>query len=278
MIQTTDQPRGSAEFSESLLAPIMPNDQMSFEELSSAYNFRNVSERRRVFSNLIVADLKQRQTPTVLDIGCGAGMARESDWQWAIKPHVSRYVGLEPDPNMVPDEGLFDETQNALMEDANLEPNSIDIAYSWMVMEHVAEPESFCKTLYDALKPGGTYYFSTPNIRHYFTFTAQFLKQLKIDEAVLSVIRKQDDLDEYHYPVQYKFNSEPQIAKIADAVGFEAPQFAYVEVEGPINYFPGPTKPLFHLLAWKRSKFQVPDRLLTMMGKITKPLNNNTST
>ena len=272
MIQTTDQPRGSAEFSESLLAPVMPNDQMAFDELSNAYNFRNVSERRRVFSNLIVADLKQRQTPTVLDIGCGAGMARESDWQWAIKPHVSRYVGLEPDPNMVPDEGLFDETQNALMEDANLEPNSIDIAYSWMVMEHVAEPESFCKTLYDALKPGGTYYFSTPNIRHYFTFTAQFLKNLKIDEAVLSVIRKQDDLDEYHYPVQYKFNSESQIAKIADAVGFEAPQFAYVEVEGPINYFPGPTKPLFHLLAWKRSKFQVADRLLTMMGKITKPL------
>lgn len=274
MIQTTDLPRGSAEFSDGLLAPIMPNDQMSFDELSSAYNFRNVSERRRVFANLIVADLKQRQNPTVLDIGCGAGMARESDWQWAIKPHVNRYVGLEPDPNMVPDEGLFDETQNALMEDAKLEPNSVDIAYSWMVMEHVAEPESFCKTLYDALKPGGTYYFSTPNIRHYFTFTAQFLKQLKIDEAVLSMIRKEDDLEEYHYPVQYKFNSEPQIAKIASAVGFEAPQFAYVEVEGPINYFPGPTKALFHLLAWKRTKLRTPDRLLTMMGKITKPLNN----
>lgn len=271
MIQTTNDQRGSVEFSERLLAPVMSHDQLSFQELRDAYNFRNVSERRRVFSNLIVSDLKQRDAPTVLDIGCGAGMARDSDWQWAIKPHVHQYWGLEPDPNMVPDEGLFDKTQNALMEDAALKPESIDVAYSWMVMEHVAHPESFCRTLYDALKPGGSYYFSTPNIRHYFTFTARFLKQLRIDEAVLSVIRKQEQLDEYHYPVQYKFNSESQISKIAEKVGFQAPLFAYVEVEGPINYFPGPTKPLFHLLAWKRATFPVADRLLTMIVKMTKP-------
>lgn len=271
MIQSTSNQRGSADFSQGLLASVLPNDQLPFSDLQRGYNFRNVSERRRVFSNLIVEDLQARYKSTVLDIGCGRGMARDSDWQWAIKPHVENYWGLEPDPNVIPEEGLFDQTQNTLMENATLPPNSIDVAYSWMVMEHVAQPNAFCETLFDTLKPGGTYYFATPNIRHYFTFTARFLKQLKVDEAVLGFLRKQEQLDEYHYPVQYKFNSETQIAKVAQSVGFSPPQFAYVEVEGPIQYFPGPTKSIFHLLAWKRSKFKIANRLLTMIGKLTKP-------
>lgn len=268
-IDTSDM--GSATFSREQLAAQKPNDNLSFGELQEAYNFRNVSDRRRVFANLIVKDLESRTDPVVLDIGCGCGMARENTWQWAIKPHVSEYWGIEPDPGVKPAEGLFDHTQNALMEDADLPDNSIDLAYSWMVMEHVADPEAFCKRLYRALKPGGTYFFSTPNINHYFTFVARFLKQLRIDETVLSMIRKQDDLDEYHYPVQYKFNSQHAVADVATKVGFEKPEFVYVEVDGPRNYFPGPTKPLFHALAWKRTKIRRPEVLLTMLGRITKP-------
>ena len=262
---------GSMEYSQELLASQASNDALDFSELRAAYNFRNVSDRRRVFVRQIVDDLAGRSSPTVLDIGCGCGMARENSWQWAIKPYAGVYQGVEPDPNTNPADGLFDHAQHALLEDAELTDESVDVAYSWMVMEHVENPEQFCRRLYRALKPGGTYYFSTPNIRHYFTFTAQFLKRLKADELILSMIRKEEDLDEYHYPVQYKFNSESQVSNIAELSGFGAPEFAYVEVEGPINYFPGPTKLLFHALAYKRKVLKQPKSLLTMFGKLTKP-------
>ena len=262
---------GSPDFSRQQLSPLQPNDDLSFGELQQSYNFRNVSDRRRVFSNLIVNELKSKQNPVVLDIGCGCGMARENTWQWAIKPHVGEYWGIEPDPGVKPAEGLFDHTQNALMETADLPDNSVDLAYSWMVMEHVADPEAFCGRLYKALKPGGSYFFSTPNIKHYFTFVARFLKQLRIDETVLGMIRKQDDLDEYHYPVQYKFNSQHAVGEVCQKVGFNKPEFIYVEVDGPRNYFPGPTKLMFHALAWKRTKIRQPEVLLTMIGRVTKP-------
>ena len=263
--------QGSLEYSNECLAPQATNDSLNFSELQGSYNFRNISDRRRVFVRQIVDDLRSRIKPTVLDIGCGCGMARENSWQWAIKPHASNYWGIEPDPSTSPEAGLFDHSQHALLENAELEDESIDVAYSWMVMEHVEDPEAFCSRLYRALKPGGTYYFSTPNIRHYFTFTARFLKKMNVDEWVLAMIRKQD-LDEYHYPVQYRFNSESQVNDIAKRTGFQSAEFAYIEVEGPVKYFPGPTKLLFHALAWKRAVIQQPNCLLTMFGKLTKPV------
>lgn len=268
-----DPPRfGTVEFSNEQLKPVMPHDGFTFQQLQNDYNYRNISERRLIFSKLIVDQLKSNPSPTtVLDIGCGRGIARDNRWQWSIRPFADQYWGIEPDPSVVPQSGLFDQTQTALMETAKLPESSIDVAYSWMVMEHVGNPIKFCDALYRALKPGGTYFFATPNAKHYFTIVAKFCKNLGIDERVLSLIRKQEDLDEYHYPVQYKFNSESMVAEAAQRSGFESPDFLYIETEGPSKYFPGPTKPLYHALAWKRAKIKRPDILLTMIGRLTKP-------
>ena len=97
------------------------------------------------------------------------------------------------------------------------------------------------------------------------------MNAVRIDEWVLSMIHKQEKLDEYHYPVQYKFNSESAVTNAAKSAGFERADFAYIEVQGPIKYFPGPTKLLFHTLAWKRTVLRNPKLLLTMFGRLTKP-------
>jgi SAM-dependent methyltransferase len=263
---------GTLDFSDQQLRPLMAHDGFTFDQLQNAYNYRNISERRLVFAKMIVDQLKSIPSETtVLDIGCGRGIARDNLWQWAIRPYANQYWGIEPDPSVVPDTGLFDQTQTALMEPAKLPECSIDVAYSWMVMEHVEKPVEFCESLYRALKPGGTYFFATPNAKHYFTIVAKLCKNLSVDERVLSLIRKQDDLDEYHYPVQYKFNSEPMVAQAAKQSGFAEPDFLYLETEGPVKYFPGPTKPLYHALAWKRKKMKRADILLTMIGRLTKP-------
>ena len=92
--------------------------------------------------------------------------------------------GLEPDPEVHPDDNLFDRYECSTMEDAELPPNSVSVCYSAMVMEHVVDPDEFLAAVFRCLKPGGTYLFITPNGRHYFTRIASFLRRLRADEQV----------------------------------------------------------------------------------------------
>lgn len=45
------------------------------------------------------------------------------------------------------------------------EENSVDIAISLAVIEHLREPENFISEIYRCLKPGGLVYLSTPNFQ-----------------------------------------------------------------------------------------------------------------
>ena len=46
-----------------------------------------------------------------------------------------------------------------------VEDNSVDIAVSLAVIEHLRDPENFISEVYRCLKPGGVVYLSTPNFR-----------------------------------------------------------------------------------------------------------------
>ena len=158
------------------------------------------------------------------------------------------------------------------MENALSPENSIDVAYSFLVMEHIENPEAFMQSLFRCLKPGGVYYFVTPNGKHYFTRIARLLRVLHLSELVLRMIRPPEEIEKYHFPVQYLFNDVDSIGEMVARLGFFPPQFAFLEKIGAPDYFPGPTKVLFHLLALKRQLIKNPDCLLTMIGRIQRPL------
>ena len=65
-------------------------------------------------------------------------------------------------------------------------------------------------------------------------------------------------------------NGERQIAACVEPLGFKPPEFVYVESEGPIGYFPKPTRFIYHALAAKRNVIKNPRSLITLIGRITK--------
>jgi 2-polyprenyl-3-methyl-5-hydroxy-6-metoxy-1,4-benzoquinol methylase len=256
-----------------ILAPVEPHDAFTFEELSRSYNFRRTSDRRRIFSRIVVERAQAVAGPDarVLDIGCGRGIGRSMEFLKAIRSSVGEMWGLEPDRSIAHDEAIFDQFQHATMEDAELPAGHFDLAYSFMVMEHVEHPAAFLKKLKTVLRPGGEYVFVTPNSRHYFTRIASLLHTLHLDELMLKVVRRKAESREYHYPVQYRFNNPRQIAELAAKEGFEAPRFAYLEPRGPANYLPGVLKPLYWLLALKRKVIRNPEHLVSMIVILKRP-------
>ncbi len=254
------------------LAPVAAHDSLPFAQLSRSYNFENVSGRGLLLARLVAEACEQRagQRPIrVVDIGCGNGIERQERYQWAIRERLDEYWGVEPDPGITPPPGLFTTYRNATLETAALPANHFDVAYSFMVMEHVADPEAFMRALGRCLRPGGVYIFVTPNGRHYFARTASVLRRLRLDELVLRLTVGRA-ADEYHYPVQYRFNGERRIREIARETGFDPPEFAYFEVHGPIGYFPKPLRFVYHALQAKRRFIRRPESLLTMVCQVRK--------
>ncbi|MGI9012637.1 MAG: class I SAM-dependent methyltransferase [Phycisphaerales bacterium] len=259
-----------ANSSQSIIEPRRPHDDFSFEQLAASYNFKLTSDRRRVFSRLVVKECDQIEAPRrVLDIGCGRGIGRRLEYAHEIRRHIDDFWGIEPDQSVTPEEGLFDHFQHALMETAVLPEDHFDLAYSFMVMEHVADPESFMRSLHRSLRPGGVFLFMTPNGRHYFTRLAKLLHRLKVDELTLRFL-KRTEAEDYQYPVQYRFNHASDIHSCVTPIGFDTPQFAYLEAEGPTSYFPGPLRPILWMMNSKRRVIQSPRCLLTLTGRVTK--------
>lgn len=254
----------------SLADPRETNDDLSLEELATRYNFRQTSQHARVFTRLVMKECQRATRPVrALDIGCGQGIARHVAYQWAIREHVDDFWGLEPDATRVTPKGLFDHHVTALMEDADLPESSFDLVYAYMVMEHVEHPDAFMEAVRRVLKPGGVFLFLTPNRRHYFTRIASLMRKLRLDEVVLRLVRGKQT-DEYHYPVQYRFNDERTVRASGERLGFEPPVFAYLEMDGPRVYMPGPLRPVFHLLAWKRSVIRNPRSLVALVCRMSK--------
>lgn len=254
--------------------PRAPHDDLSFDELIRSYNFRNVSDRALLFIRLLLKELDGRASPIrALDIGCGNGISssreHQTNYLHAIAKKTDELWGVEPDTSIQPDHGLFTNFQHAMLEDAELPENHFDLAYSFMVMEHVANPESFLKAVHRCLKPGGVYLFVTPNGHHYFTRIAGTLKKIKLDELILRMLRGKS-VEDYHYPVQYRCNRHRDIERLATPSGFQPPQIACVEITGPKPYLPGPLKPIWWLMMKKRELLKNPKTLLNLYARMEK--------
>jgi SAM-dependent methyltransferase len=74
---------------------------------------------------------------------------------------VEKYIGLDIDETHFPDAGSFEidvELIRASAEDMPLPDNSVDLAISFNVFEHVSTPENALKEIIRALRPGGVFY------------------------------------------------------------------------------------------------------------------------
>mgnify|MGYP001189969699 CR=1 FL=1 len=263
----------------SVLGPMAaPHDRLPFEELQRRYNFRATSDWQALFVRLLIDECR-RIGPgcRALDIGCGHGIGRKPAYTAAVRDAVGELWGLEPDTGEMPTADLFHQFQHATMETAVLPEAHFDIAYSFMVVEHVADPRSYMDAVARCLKPGGIHFFITVNGAHYFAKCAGAMRRLRLEEIVLRLLRGRAEVDEYHYPVQYKMNTPRVLDRLATQTGFNAPDYVFVEERGPEPYMKGPLRLLWHALNVKRRIVKNQRSLLALYCRMQRASNRGVS-
>ncbi|NQU32514.1 MAG: class I SAM-dependent methyltransferase [Bacteroidetes bacterium] len=96
---------------------------------------------------------------TVADIGCGGGSFIDN-----IKGLAENIIAIEPTAmyqDSLRKRGY--EVYSYVSEAIVKQEESVDLAVSFQVIEHVQNPRSFLAEIYDLLKPGGTLLIATPN-------------------------------------------------------------------------------------------------------------------
>jgi SAM-dependent methyltransferase len=244
---------------------------MTFDQFVGQTNMMPDCSFQPLFTQLVLKELAARKTPAALDIGCGTGIGRFTDYTRVISANTDALWGVEPDETIEQMPGVFHSFQHALLEDAQLPENHFDVAYAAFVMEHVADPGRFLQAVHRALKPGGSFLFLTPNASAFFGRVSRMLNRVGLDERILRMIKRTPESHAYHYPIVSKCNRVKEVDLFARQVGFAPPQFAFFQFAGSGGYFPGPLRLFYGLLLAKRRLFNNPEALDSMVCRLTKP-------
>lgn len=198
--------------------------------------------RAPVFRDLILADAsrmkEKRSELTLLDIGCGGGFDGDAALQRSLAQAGTRYIGVEPDPH-VELANVFTSTQRCRFEDAQIEDESVDIAFAVMVLEHIADPQVFWNKVHRVLRKGGCFWGLTVDARHWFVLMSTLMERLGVKDIYLDKLHGKRGEDRYeNYPVFYRANTPVQIARLTSA--FSAATVLNLSRVGQLDfYIPG---------------------------------------
>lgn len=165
--------------------------------------------RTPVFSALILEDLGRMARPLVtLEIGCGLSFDGDQRIQRELAAAADLCIGVEPDGTVEP-QPVFGQVFGTTLENADIEPGSVDLAYSVMVMEHVDNPRTFMEAIHTVLKPGGVYWGFTIDRRHWYSHIADLLSKTGLKSAYLDWLYGRQSQGERYldYPTAYKLNA-----------------------------------------------------------------------
>jgi ubiquinone/menaquinone biosynthesis C-methylase UbiE len=205
----------------------------------------------------------------VLDVGANDG---------AFCPQVSRIAaragwlaGVDSDTVKLARHPYLHERFDGLLEDAPIADASFDCVYAMFVLEHVERPERFMAALSRVLRPGGSFFFMTPNGQHYFAAIAGALGRVKLQDRVLRVLLRRELVDRYHYPALYRLNTPKRLVALGSSHGFSEFEFRYCEKFDEISpYFPGPLKVVPWMWEQMASVTRQERLLVNLMGRMVK--------
>lgn len=144
---------------------------------------------------------------TVLDAGCGNG-------NYVIDENhqkISSAIGLDVAPEYTQKNICLDKIYFGNLEQMPFADNSFNSVISLWVLEHVKNPRRVFSEIHRVLKPGGLFFFATPNSDYLPLKIIHFLKSSKLNHFLNQFLfgRKSEEV----FPTYYRANTINDIQK-----------------------------------------------------------------
>jgi SAM-dependent methyltransferase len=185
--------------------------------------------------------------PTTELLNLGAGPPTRTPIR-IFKGEVARVVGADIDPVVLENEELDDAV---VIEGGKLPlPDAaFDAIVSDFTFEHVEDPVGFLSEAQRVLRPGGSFFFRTPNRRHY---VATISRMTPHWFHLLIANRARNLPADAHdpWPTFYRLNDPDIIRRAASSAGFSDVEVRMFEAEP--SYLVFATVPFLAGVAWER--------------------------
>ena len=152
----------------------------------------------------------------ILDVGCGDGFHLSLLRDYGPKGWTLRGVDVDERATALGRERGLDILTGTL-DDVRIEDSSVDLVYTLQTLEHVAEPDTFLRSIHRVLTPGGRLVVVTDNTRS-FDFT----------------LFRRRYWGGYHFPRHWYLFNKSNLRRLADKTGFDTEVIK--TVVSPVNW------------------------------------------
>jgi len=160
----------------------------------------------------------------VLNLGAGPAT---NDVRTICKGDVGELIGADIDPIVLTNPEL---DQAVVIENDVLpfSDSSFDLVFSNYVLEHVERPSQFLREVHRVLRPGGHFFFRTPNIYHYATIIARITPHW-FHKAIANSARGLSEDAHEPWSTFFRLNSRRRIRRAAQEASFKFVELQMVE-------------------------------------------------
>lgn len=166
--------------------------------------------------------------PKFVVLNIGAGPTPDNKIR-SLKGEVQRVFGADINNEILDNEEL-DEASIIENDILKFSDKTFDLAWADYVLEHVVEPDIFLREVHRVLKPGGSFFFRTPNKYHYVSMIGR-LTPYWFHDLFANMTRGLPATAHRPYPTYYRLNSRKDIMKYSKSVGFRRIDLRFVEAE-----------------------------------------------
>lgn len=161
----------------------------------------------------------------VLDIGCGRGAFLDdvqAPWRNGLRNFKGRtrhVTGIDIDPGAECNPTLDDFQLIREHDHWPIENDSIDLAVSSYVLEHVEHPDAFFSECSRVMKPGGYICHATPNKRSYISIMASLIPN-RFHGRITSKVQNNRETEDV-FPTFYRCNTKRAVIRSMERAGFD---------------------------------------------------------